>query len=124
MLKRFFNGQCSLAEAFWKYSVIGITVCSFVARLFMILLKQTVGYNVNYLKVMFKNLAFLNMDPMALLWFCCYAMTFLVLVGYSVICFVGMGRTYKEYEKSKILAFICLVIVVIIAYIGIKLAIY
>ena len=36
MFGRFFYGQCSLAEAFWKFSFLGLAVSGFVTRLLMI----------------------------------------------------------------------------------------
>lgn len=124
MLGRFIYGQCSLAEAFWKFSVIGLAVAAFVSRLFMILLKQTVGYNTHYLQAVWNNLSILSMNAGAFAWVCFYTASFLALIAYAGVCVVGMWNTYKEYEKSKVLAFICMAVVWAIIYYSVKAAIY
>ena len=48
MFGRFFYGQCSLAEAFWKFSFLGLAVSGFVTRLLMIFLKQSAGYEQHF----------------------------------------------------------------------------
>ncbi len=111
MLGRFIYGQCSLAEAFWKFSVIGLGISAFIARLFMTLLKQKVGYQTHYIKAVFDNFSILSMNPWAFAWICFYTASFLAVIAYSGICIAGMWSAYKEYEKSKVLAFICMLIV-------------
>lgn len=124
MLERFIHGQCSLSEAFWKFSVLGMSIIAFITRALMLQLKFTVGYNTKYLSAVWNNLSILSMNPQALVWLCCYTVAFLTLIGYSGICLISMWRTYKEYEKSKILAFICMVLVWGIIYYAIKTSIY
>lgn len=124
MLGRFIYGKCSLAEAFWKFSVLGLAVAAFITRFFMILLKQTVGYNTQYLQAVWNNLSILSMNAWAFAWVCFYTASFLALIGYVGICVAGMWNTYKEYEKSKILAFICMAIVWGIGYYAVKTSIY
>lgn len=124
MLGRFIYGQCSLSEAFWKFSVLGMIIAAFITRVLMILLKQTVGYNTHYLKAVFDNISILSMNPWAFAWLCFYTASFLALIGYAGVCVVGMWHTYKEYEKSKVLAFICMAIVWGIIYYAVKSSIY
>lgn len=124
MLGRFIYGQCSLSEAFWKFSVLGMAAAAFITRILMILLKQTVGYNTRYLNAVWDNISILSMNPWAFAWLCFYTAAFLALLGYSGVCILGMWRTYKEYEKSKILAFICMTIVWGIIYFAVKSSIY
>ena len=61
MFGRFFYGQCSLAEAFWKFSFLGLAVSGFVTRLLMIFLKQSAGYETRYLQVLWNNISLLSM---------------------------------------------------------------
>ncbi len=124
MLGRFIHGQCSLAEAFWKFSVAGLAVSAFITRLFMILLKQTVGYQTHYLQAVWNNLSILSMNARAFAWICFYTASFLALIAYSGICLAGMWNTYKEYEKSKVLAFICMAIVWGMIYYAVKTSLY
>ncbi|MBO5440957.1 MAG: hypothetical protein J6A09_00115 [Alphaproteobacteria bacterium] len=124
MFGRFFYGQCSLREAFWKFSILGLLVTGALARLSMILLKQTANYDPRFFRILLNNLSILNMNTTVVIWLCLYITTFLALVAYSFLCIGGMWNTYKEYEKSKILAFICLFLVCITAYFAIKASIY
>lgn len=124
MFGRFFYGQCSLREAFWKFSILGLLVTGALARLSMILLKQTANYDPRFFRILLNNLSILNMNTTVVIWLCLYITTFLALVAYSLLCIGGMWNTYKEYEKSKILAFICLFLVCITAYFAIKTSIY
>lgn len=124
MFGRFLKGECSLVEAFWQYSVLGLLVLGFLSRLFMIFLMQISNYDMDFLAIVIHNLSILNTNSLSLVWLCCYVASFLALVSYSFICVVGMWRTYKEYEKSKVLAVICMVIVWILAYTAIKHSIY
>ncbi|MBO5038951.1 MAG: hypothetical protein J6C85_05815 [Alphaproteobacteria bacterium] len=124
MFGRFFYGQCSLREAFWKFSVLGLLVIGALARLSMILLKQTVNYDTRFFRILLNNLSILHMNTTTVLWLCLYITSFLTLVAYSCLCVAAMWNTYKEYEKSKILAFICLSLVCIAAYFAIKTSIY
>lgn len=124
MFGRFFYGQCSLAEAFWKFSFLGLAVSGFVTRLLMIFLKQSAGYETRYLQVLWNNISLLSMNPAAFTWLCFYTAAFLAVLTYSVVCIVGMWNTYKEYEKSKILAFICMLLVWVMVYFAIKFSIY
>lgn len=124
MLGRFIYGQCSLVEAFWKFSVLGLAVSGFIARLLMIALKQSVGYNTRFLRALIDNISILSMNPTAFTWLCFYIAAFLAVIGYSVICIIGMWNTYKEYEKSKILAFICMALVWVMIYFVIRFSVY
>lgn len=124
MFGRFFYGQCSLREAFWKFSILGLFVTGALARLSMILLKQTVNYDPRFFRILIRNLSILHMNTTTVVWLCLYIATFLALVAYSLLCVAGMWNTYKEYEKSKILALICLFLVCITAYFAIKTSIY
>jgi hypothetical protein len=124
MLGKFFYGQFGLSEAFWKFSVLGLTVCGGLTRLFRILLMQSVNYEKNYFRVMITSLSFMRDNTTTLPYFCCYTVLFIALVVYCIICVVGMWRTYKEYEKSKFLALMCFVIVLIFASFLIKTSIY
>ena len=124
MLGRFFYGQCGLAEAFWKYSVLGLTALGFLSRLFRNLLMQSVNYDRNFLSVAISSFSFVNKSSTTLPYFCCYVALFLALVAYAAICIIGMWKTFKSYEKSKFLALICFTIVLGIVYFFIKNAIY
>lgn len=124
MFGRFFYGQCSLREAFWKFSVLGLLVIGALAKLSMILLKQTVNYDTRFFRILLNNLSILHMNTTTVLWLCLYVTSFLALIAYSCLCVAAMWNTYKEYEKSKILAFICLSLVCITAYFAIKTSIY
>ena len=124
MFGKFFYGQYSLSEAFWKWSVLGLFVLGGASRLFMILLKQTVNYDPNFIRVAINSLSFIQMNSTALVWFCFYVASFLASIAYSVICIGGMYNTYREYEKSKFLAAICMMIVWVIIYFAVSSAIY
>jgi len=124
MFGNFFYGKCSLREAFWKFSVLGLFVSGAVARLLRHYLKQTVNYEPRFFKVMFDNLSILSMNSSAFTLMCFYTAAFLAVIAYSFICIIGMWNTYKEYEKSKILAIICMIIVWGLAYIAVKTSIY
>jgi len=124
MFGKFFYGQLSLSEAFWKFCVLGLAVSGFLARIFMILLKQTLNYDPNFLRVVISSLSFIHSNVKAMTYFACYSASFIALVVYSIICIIGMWRTYKEYDKSKTLAIICMLIVWAITYFAVRFAIY
>ena len=124
MFGRFFHGQCSLSEAFWKFCVLGLFGCAGISRILMTGLKQTVGYDANFLRVVWDNLSILSMNSNAFAWMCFYIAAFLGTVVYSVICIIGMINTYKEYEKSKVLAIIAMVISWGLIYLAIKTSMY
>ncbi|MBR5599006.1 MAG: hypothetical protein IKW39_03100 [Alphaproteobacteria bacterium] len=124
MFGRFFHGQCSLREAFWKFCVLGLFACSGVSRILMTGLKQSVGYDANFLRVVLNNISILSMNSNAFAWMCFYIASFLGLIVYSLICVIGMWNTYKEYEKSKVLAIICMVLSWGLIYLAIKTSIY
>lgn len=124
MFGKFFYGQCSLAEAFWKFSFLGLVACGFVARLLRILLKQTANYESSYLKLLWNSISLRGGNSATLMWLCFYTAAFLVTVIYSVVCVGGMWNTCKEYEKSKILAFISMILVWGMVYLAIKYSIY
>ena len=124
MLGRFFYGQCSLSEAFWKYSVLGLTVIGYLARLFRTLLMQSVNYDKNFLSVAISSFSFVHNNATTLPYFSCYCALFLTLIAYSAICVIAMWKTYKNYEKSKFLALICFALVLGIVYFFVRNAIY
>lgn len=124
MFGRFFHGQCSLREAFWKFCVLGLFACAGVSRILMTGLKQSVGYDANFLKIVLDNISILSMNSNAFAWMCFYIASFLGTVVYSIICIIGMINTYKEYEKSKVLAIICMVISWFLIYIAIRTSMY
>ena len=124
MLKNFFYGQLSLRQAFWQLSILGLTVLGFVSRLLMIQLKQRMNYDTNFFQVALKSLSFIRMDTISLALFSFYVASFLGLIVYSFLCIGGMWNTYKEYDKSKTLALICLFIVFTLSVYMIKSAIY
>ena len=124
MLRNFFYGQLPLRQAFWQLSVLGLTILGFISRLLMIQLKQRMNYDTNFIQVALKSLSFVRMDTISLAVFSFYVAAFLGLIAYSILCIGGMWNTYKEYDKSKTLALICLFVVFILAAYMIKSAIY
>ena len=124
MLKNFFYVQLSLRQAFCQLSILGLTVLGFVSRLLMIQLKQRMNYDTNFFQVALKSLSFIRMDTISLALFSFYVASFLGLIVYSFLCIGGMWNTYKEYDKSKTLALICLFIVFTLSVYMIKSAIY
>ncbi len=124
MFERFFHGKCSLSEAFWKYCVFGLFCSAGITRMLMIGLKQTVGYDANYIRVVLKNISILSMNSNAFAWMCFYTASFLAVIVYSIITILGMYNTYKEYEKSKVLAIICMFLNFGLIYIAIKTSMY
>ncbi len=124
MFGRFIYGQCSLSEAFWKFSVLGLFVISGLCRVLMILLKQTVNYDPNFFRVLINNLSLISMNPTALAFLAFYIASFLALLVYCFICVIGMWNTYKEYNKSKTLAIISTLLVIVLAGFAVKYSIY
>lgn len=124
MFGKFAYGQYSLAIAFWKFSVLGLIASSFVTRLLMIFLKQSVGYETRFLQVVLNNISLLSMNPATFTWLCFYIAAFLGTLAYCIVCIIGMWNTYKEYEKSKVLAIICMMIVWVLVYFAIKYSMY
>ena len=124
MLGNFIYGKCSLSEAFWKYSFLGLTIAGFLSRILMTMLKQTMNYDTNFFRVVINSLSFIQMNTSALAFLAFYIASFIALLVYSIICIVGMWRTYKEYDKSKTLAFICMMIVWVMVYFAVKYALY
>lgn len=124
MLDRFYKGKCSLAEAFWKYSILGLTVGGFIVRFLMIRLKQSVGYDANFFNNILNNLIYYRTNTTVMFWLFVYCVGFVALLIYSGICIGGMWKTYKEYEKSKVLAIICMLITWIFIYSAITTSLY
>lgn len=124
MFGRFVYGECSLSEAFWKFSVLGLSISAFITRVLMILLKQTVNYDTNFFRVFINNISLFNMDVKALALLAFYVASFIGLLIYSCVCMIGMWKTYKEYEKSKILALISVGCVAVLVFFAIKFSIY
>ena len=124
MFGRFVYGECSLSEAFWKFSVLGLSISAFITRILMILLKQTVNYDTNFFRVFINNNSIFNMDVKALALLAFYVASFIGLIIYSCVCLIGMWKTYKEYEKSKILAFIGVCCTAVMIFFAIKFSIY
>ena len=124
MFGKFFYGQLSLHEAFWKYSVLGLTSLGFLAIIFKRMLMQMVNYEQNFIRVAINSLSFVKDSSTSMLVFAFYVATFCALVVYSFICIGGMWNTYKEYDKSKTLAGICMLIVWAIVFFAVKNAIY
>lgn len=124
MLGRFIYGQCSLSEAFWKFSFLGLAITGFLARILMTMLKQTMNYDTNFFRVVINSLSFIQMNTGAMALLAFYVAAFLTLIAYSIICIIGMWKTYKEYDKSKTLAVISMMIVWVMIYFAVKYAIY
>ena len=124
MLGRFIYGQCSLSEAFWKFSFLGLAITGFLARILMAMLKQTMNYDTNFFRVVINSLSFIQMNTGAMALLAFYVAAFLTLIAYSIICIIGMWKTYKEYDKSKTLAVISMMIVWVMIYFAVKYAIY
>jgi hypothetical protein len=124
MLGKFFYGQLPLRVAFWQFSILGLLVGGFITRLLMTLLKQTMNYDTNFIRVAINSLSFLQNNTVALAYFAFYVAAFIALCIYAVICIMAMWNTYKEYDKSKVLAIICLLIIIALSYFVIKFSIY
>lgn len=124
MFGKFFYGELSLSEAFWKFCVLGLAISGFLARLFMTLLKQSMNYDTNFLRVAVSSVSFIHSNVRAMTYFACYSAAFIALIVYTIICLIGMWRTYKGYDKSKTLAAICMMIVWILAYFAVRYSIY
>ena len=124
MFGKFFYGQISLHEAFWKFSVLGLTALGFLAVIFKRILMQTVNYEQNFIKVAMNALSFIKDSSSSMAILAVYIASFIALIVYSIICIGGMWNTYKEYDKSKTLAGICMIIVWIMVFFAVKYAIY
>ena len=124
MFGKFFYGQVSLREAFWKFSVLGLTALSFLTIIFKRILTQTVNYEQNFLKVAASALSFVKDSSTSMVIFAVYIASFAALIIYSIICVGGMWNTYKEYDKSKTLAAICMILVWVMVFFSVKYAIY
>ncbi|MBR2274199.1 MAG: hypothetical protein IJ864_05190 [Alphaproteobacteria bacterium] len=124
MFGNFFYGKLSLRESFWKFCILGITVLGFLSRLFMTQLKQVMNYDTNFIRVAIKSLSLIQMNTTAMALFSFYLATLLALMAYSIMCIGAMWNTYKEYDKSKTLALICLIIVCCLSYTMIRYALY
>lgn len=124
MFGRFFYGQCSLAEAFWKFSFLGLAVSGFVSRLLMII-PEAVGRIRNPLSAGSMEQHFPSEHESGCFYLAVLLYrSILAVLTYSVVCIVGMWNTYKEYEKSKVLAFICMLLVWVMVYFAVKFSIY
>lgn len=124
MLNRFYKGKCSLAEAFWKYSILSLTIGGFIVRFLMIRLKQSVGYDMNFFHNILRNLLHYRTDTTVMFWLFCYVVGFVALLILCYICIVGIYKTYQEYEKSKFLAIICIILVLLMEYWAISTSLY
>jgi len=124
MFGKFFYGQLSLREAFWKFSVLGLTALGFLAVIFKRILMQTVNYEQNFLRVATNALSFVKDSSTSMAIFAVYIASFIALIIYSIICIGGMWNTYKEYDKSKTLAVICMLLVWVMIFFAVKYAIY
>jgi hypothetical protein len=123
MFDRLLKGKTSLSETFWQYSVLGITICGFIVRFLMIKFKQTVGY-IDFFEHFLRNLARYRTDTWTIAMLLLYGACFAGLLLYCGMCIRAMYLNYKDYEKSKILAMICLFLTLIISYIAIKSSLY
>ncbi|MBP5699170.1 MAG: hypothetical protein J6W96_06560, partial [Alphaproteobacteria bacterium] len=81
MLGKFFYGQLSLREAFWKFSVLGLIVLGFISRLLMIQLKQSLNYEGNFINVAMRSLSFFRTEVSTMVYFAFYCASFLALVA-------------------------------------------
>lgn len=124
MFGTFFHGKCNLSEAFWKFSVLGLAISAFITRMLMSFLRQSANYEPRFFKIVLNNISLLSMNSTTFMWLCFYSASFIAVIVYAFICIVGMWNTYKEYEKSKILALICMLLVWGLAYIAVKTSIY
>lgn len=124
MFGKFFYGQLSLKEAFWKFSVLGLTALGFLAVIFKRMLMQSVNYEQNFIKVVMSSMSFIRDNTTSMTFLAIYVAAFAALVVYSIICLGGMWNTYKEYDKSKTLAGICLLLICTLVFFAIKYAIY
>ena len=124
MFGKFFYGQLSLHEAFWKFAVLGLTALGFLALIFKRILMQIVNYEQNFIKVAMNAMSFIKDSSTSMAVLAIYIASFIALIVYSIICIGGMWNTYKEYDKSKTLAGICMVIVWIMIFFAVKYAIY
>lgn len=123
MLDRLLKTKSSLSETFWLYSVLGITICGFIVRFIMIKFKQTVGY-IDFFEHFFRNIAYYRTDTGVIALLLLYGTCLAGLILYCGICLRTLYFNYKEYEKSKILAMLCIFIVLIISYTAIKTSLY
>ena len=124
MFGKFFYGQLSLHEAFWKFSVLGLAALGFLAVIFKRILMQTVNYEQNFFRVATNALSFVKDSSTSMVIFAVYIASFCALIVYSIICIGGMWNTYKEYDKSKTLAAICMLIVWVMIFFAVKYALY
>lgn len=124
MFGKFFYGQLSLHEAFWKFAVLGLAALGFIAVIFKRILMQTVNYEQNFIKVAMNAMSFVKDSSTSMAILALYIASFIALIIYSIICVGGMWNTYKEYDKSKTLAGICMIIVWVMVFFAVKYAIY
>ena len=121
MFGKLVYGQYSLKETFWKFGVMGIFLVSLTTKIFGAFLNQKLnGMSVKYYYTHYFSP--LNMDNMILFLTIAYFVCLFALILYSIMLWLGIHRSAKEYDKSIWLSHIARIFILLIIYGGFKFA--
>lgn len=121
MFGKLVYGQYSLKETFWKFGVFGIFAVSFVAKIFGVFLNQKLnGMSLKYYYT--HRFSMLDIDNLMLFLTIGYFVCMTALVLYSVMVWLGIWRSAKEYDKSAWLGHLAKLFILLVMYTGFKFA--
>lgn len=121
MIQKLAKGEYSLANSFWKFGVLGLLFGYIVLYTIERVLYHYLG-GIDLFTYYFRRAGFLNTNISILILTIIHLASLGLYSIYSLMVFLGVWRSSREYEKSSVLAWLARISIIVIILFGLKYA--
>ena len=121
MLQKLAKGEYSLGASFWKFGIFGL-ILGYIA---LYVIERVLYINLggtDLFTYYFKRAGFMQAKPQILILTGLHLISLGLYAIYSLLVFLGVWRSSKEYEKSSVLALLSRFFIVLAILFGLKCA--
>ena len=121
MFQKLAKGEFSLAASFWKFGVIGLLLGYIILYIIERVLYINLG-GMDLFTYYFRRAGFLHANVSILILTGLHLISLVLYAVYSLMVFLGVWRSAREYEKSSVLATLARFAIIFIILFGLKYA--
>ena len=121
MFQKLAKGEYSLGASFWKFGVLGLVFVYIVLYIIERVLYNSLG-GMDLFTYYFRRAGFLQANVSILILTGMHLVSLVLYAVYSLMVFLGVWRSSREYEKSSVLATLARIFIILIILFGLKYA--
>lgn len=121
MFQKLAKGEYSLGASFWKFGVLGLLFGYVILFVIERMLYSSLG-GMDLVTYYFRRAGFLQANVSILILTGMHLISLVLYAVYSLMVFLGVWRSAREYEKSSVLATLARIFIILIILFGLKYA--